>query len=76
MRKCGENCESICGFCTYYNLNDGKCTHQNKCRELYSNCDCGRFRCFTLDYYYKESNYLTIDYIVKLYEGMIDKDAR
>lgn len=76
MKKCSGNCEAICGFCTYYDIDTKLCKKQNKIKEKYSDCNCGKFRCFTLDYYYKPEDYLTIDYIVKLYEGGIFKNAR
>lgn len=71
MRKCNCNCVSICGFCSKYNINDKICMTQNMHKEKYEDCNCNKFKCFTLEYYYNKNDYLNINYIKNLYEGRI-----
>jgi hypothetical protein len=69
MKKCSSDCVPICGFCSKYNIENQICKVQNKSKKKYSDCNCNKFSCFTLNRNYNKNKYLDIKYILRLYEG-------
>lgn len=72
IKKCSKNCESICGFCTNYDVKNKCCNINNTTKEKYEDCNCDMFKCFTLQPYYNEKKYITYKYINSVFEGVED----